>query len=173
MLLVVPVIASGQSFKQNGESGGLGHGEVFSPFKDNPKDSTKKSVVVPKEIHQWKVDRKFGRKMEINADTLQFMFQNRHLTEGENGEYNFLGSMGTPRQTRIYFNRPTTTKFDFLQPYDHFYTTPDRFIFTDTKSPYTNLTYHSSGNKVDGDDHIRAYFTTNAGKHFGIGFLFD
>jgi hypothetical protein len=173
MLLVVPVIASGQSFKQNGESGGLGHGEVFSPFKDNPKDSTKKSVVVPKEIHQWKVDRKFGRKMEINADTLQFMFQNRHLTEGENGEYNFLGSMGTPRQTRLYFNRPTTTTFDFLQPYDHFYTTPDRFIFTDTKSPYTNLTYHSSGNKVDGDDHIRAYFTTNAGKHFGIGFLFD
>ena len=173
MLLVVPVIASGQSFKQNGESGGLGHGEVFSPFKDNPKDSTKKSVVVPKEIHQWKVDRKFGRKMEINADTLQFMFQNRHLTEGENGEYNFLGSMGTPRQTRLYFNRPTTTTFDFLQPYDHFYTTPDRFIFTDTKSPYTNLTYHSSGNKVDGDDHIRAYFTTNAGKHFGVGFLFD
>lgn len=173
MLLVMPVIASGQSFKQNGESGGLGHGEVFSPFKDNPKDSTKKSVVVPKEIHQWKVDRKFGRKMEINADTLQFMFQNRHLTEGENGEYNFLGSMGTPRQTRLYFNRPTTTTFDFLQPYDHFYTTPDRFIFTDTKSPYTNLTYHSSGNKVDGDDHIRAYFTTNAGKHFGVGFLFD
>ena len=173
MLLAVPVIASGQSFKQNGESGGLGHGEVFSPFKDNPKDSTKKSVVVPKEIHQWKVDRKFGRKMEINADTLQFMFQNRHLTEGENGEYNFLGSMGTPRQTRLYFNRPTTTTFDFLQPYDHFYTTPDRFIFTDTKSPYTNLTYHSSGNKVDGDDHIRAYFTTNAGKHFGVGFLFD
>ncbi|MBQ5626753.1 MAG: putative porin [Bacteroidaceae bacterium] len=173
MLLVVPVIASGQSFKQNGESGGLGHGEVFSPFKDNPKDSTKKSVVVPKEIHQWKVDRKFGRKMEINADTLQFMFQNRHLTEGENGEYNFLGSMGSPRQTRLYFNRPTNTTFDFLQPYDHFYTTPDRFIFTDTKSPYTNLTYHSSGNKVDGDDHIRAYFTTNAGKHFGVGFLFD
>ena len=173
MLLVVPVIASGQSFKQNGESGGLGHGEVFSPFKDNPKDSTKKSVVVPKEIHQWRVERKFGRKIEINADTLQFMFQNRHLTEGENGEYNFLGCMGTPRQTRIYFNRPTTTTFDFLQPYDHFYTTPDRFIFTDTKSPYTNLTYHSSGNKVDGDDHIRAYFTTNAGRHFGIGFLFD
>ena len=172
LIFTIPVLASGQNFKQS-DSGGLGHGEVFSPFKNNPKDSTKKEIVVPKEIHQWKVDRRFGRKIEINADTLQFMFQNRHLTEGENGEYNFLGSMGTPRQTRIYFNRPTTTSFDFLQPYDHFYTTPDRFIFTDTKSPYTNLTYHSSGNKVDGDDHIRAYFTTNAGKRFGIGFLFD
>ena len=81
--------------------------------------------------------------------------------------------MGTPRQTRIFFNRPTDTSFDFLQPYDYFYTTPDRFIFTDTKSPYTNLTYHSSGNKVDGDDRFRAYFTTNAGKKFGVGFLFD
>ena len=176
ILFVMPLIASGQSFKQNtdgGGGGGLGHGEVFSPFKDNPKDTTKSKLVVPKEIHQWNVDRKFGNKIEINADTLQFMFQNWHLTEGENGEYNFLGSMGTPRETRIFFNRPTSTTYSFLQPYDYFYTTPDRFIFTDTKSPYTNLSYHSSGNKVDGDDRFKAYFSTNAGKHFGVGFIFD
>lgn len=174
MFLVVPAIASGQSFKQNTDGGGgLGHGEVFSPFKNTPKDSTKSQLKVPQEIHQWKVDSRFGIKREINADTLQFMFQNWHLTEGENGEYNFLGNMGTPRETRLYFNRPTSTTYDFLQPFDYFYTTPDRFIFTDTKSPYTNLSYHSSGNKVDGDDRFRAYFSTNAGKHFGVGFLFD
>ena len=177
LVFVVPAIVNGQSLKtmnSDGSGGGLGHGEVFNPFKDSGhRDSTKKAVTVPKEIHQWKIDRRLGRRIEIEADTLQFMFQNRHLTEGINGEYNHLGSMGTPRQTRIFFNRPTSTTFDFLQPYDHFYTTPDRFIFTDTKSPYTNLTYHSSGNKVDGDDHIRAYFTTNAGKKFGVGFLFD
>ena len=177
LVFVVPAIVNGQSLKRmnsDGSGGGLGHGEVFNPFKEGShRDSTKKDVTAPKEIHQWKIDRRFGRRIEIEADTLQFMFQNRHLTEGVNGEYNYLGSMGTPRQTRIFFNRPTSTTFDFLQPYDHFYTTPDRFIFTDTKSPYTNLTYHSSGNKVDGDDHIRAYFTTNAGKKFGVGFLFD
>ena len=177
LVFVIPAIVNGQSLKtmnSDGSGGGLGHGEVFNPFKDSGhRDSTKKAVTAPKEIHQWKIDRRLGRRIEIEADTLQFMFQNRHLTEGINGEYNHLGSMGTPRQTRIFFNRPTSTTFDFLQPYDHFYTTPDRFIFTDTKSPYTNLTYHSSGNKVDGDDHIRAYFTTNAGKKFGVGFLFD
>lgn len=174
ILFALPTIVCGQSFKQNTDSGGgLGHGEMFSPFKNNPKDSTKNEVIVPKEIHQWKVDRLFGNRIDINADTLQFMFQNWHLTEGANGEYNFLGNMGSPRETRIYFNRPTSTTYDFLQPFDYFYTTPDRFIFTDTKSPYTNLSYHSSGNKVNGDDRFRAYFTTNAGKHFGIGFLFD
>ena len=152
---------------------GLGSGETFNPFKKNERDSSKVELRVPQEIHQWKIDRKFGEVKPIDADTMQHMFQNSHLTEGTYSEFNFLGSMGTPRLTRIFFNRPTDTTFDFVAPYDYFYTTPDRFIFTDTKSPYTNLTYHSSGNKVDGDDRFRAYFTTNAGKKFGAGFLFD
>ncbi len=177
ILIALPAISWGQRIQghqlEDKPSSGLGSGEVFSPFKKNEKDSTKKELNVPKEIHQWRVDARFGKKQEINADTLQHLFQNWHLTEGTYGEYNFLGSMGTPRQTRIFFNRPVENDFDFLQPYDYFYTTPDEFIFTDTKSPYTNLSYHSSGNKVDGDDRFRAYFTTNAGKHFGAGFLFD
>lgn len=158
---------------ENNNHSGFGTGEVFSPFKKNEKDSAKVEVNVPKEIHQWRVNEHTGEVMPINADTLQHLFQNSHLTEGINGEYNFLGNMGTPRQSRIFFNRDTETTYDFLQPYDYFVTSPGSFIFTDTKSPYTNLTYHSSGNKVDGDDRFRAYFTTNAGKHFGAGFLFD
>ena len=177
ILVALPLLTWGQHIQghqlEENNGNGLGSGEVFSPFKKNNKDSTKTEINVPKEIHQWRVDRKFGVKHEVNADTLQHMFQNTHLTEGINGEYNYLGNMGTPRQTRIFFNRPTGSSFDFLQPYDYFYTSADRFLFTDTKSPYTSLTYHSSGNKVDGDDRFRAYFSTNAGKHFGIGFLFD
>lgn len=176
LILVLPTASYTQSLQQHQlekRSDGLGHGEVFSPFKDNTKDSTKTDIIVPMEIHQWNIDSKLGIPREINADTLQYMFQNWHLTEGVNGEYNFLGNMGTPRQSRLFFDRPTDTKFDFMQPYDYFYITPDEFIFTDTKSPYTNLSYHSSGNKVDGDDRFRAYFSTNAGKHFGIGFIFD
>lgn len=177
LLTMLPAMLCGQHIQQHqleGKHGvGFGSGETFSPFKDNRKDSTKQELNVPKEIHQWRIGKNLGEPVSINADTLQYMFQNWHLTEGPNGEYNFLGNMGTPRQSRIFFNRPTTTSYNFLQPYDYFYTRPDKFIFTDTKSPYTNLSYHSSGNKVDGDDRFRAYFTTNAGKHFGIGFLFD
>ena len=177
LLFLCPATILGQHIQQHQledtPKSGLGSGETFSPFKKNDKDSTKVEVNVPKEIHQWHVNERTGETETMNADTLQHMFQNSHLTEGVNGEYNFLGNMGTPRQSRIFFNRPTGTEYDFLQPYDYFYTRPGRFIFTDTKSPYTNLTYHSSGNKVDGDDRFRAYFTTNAGKHFGAGFLFD
>lgn len=152
---------------------GLGSGEIFNPFHKAPKDSSKMNLKVPTEIHQWHIDEQFGTVIPVNADTLQYLFQNQAQTEGPNGEYNILGNMGSPRQSRIFFNRPTDTMFDFLAPYDYFVTRPGELFFTDTKSPYTNLTYHTSGNKVDGDDRFRAYFARNAGKKFGIGGLFD
>ena len=81
--------------------------------------------------------------------------------------------MGSPRQSRIFFHRTELPEFNFLKPYDYFVTPIDKFYFTDTKSPYTNLSYNESGNKITGDDRFRAYFATNAGKKFGVGFLFD
>lgn len=153
--------------------GGFGSGEIFNPFHKAPKDSNNVNLTVPKEIHQWHIDEALGTVIPVNADTLQYMYQNWAQTEGMNGEYNILGNMGSPRQSRIFFNRPTTTTFDFLAPYDYFITRPGELFFTDTKSPYTNLTYHTSGDKVDGDDRFRAYFSRNAGKHFGIGGMFD
>ncbi len=154
-------------------TGGFGDGEIFNPFHKAHSDSNKVNLKVPMEIHQWHIEEDFGNIIPVNADTLQYAFQNWHQTEGVRGEYNTLGNMGSPRQSRIFFDRPTTTAFDFLQPYDYFVTRPGEIFFTDTKSPYTNISYHTSGNKVDGDDRLRIYFATNAGKKFGVGGMFD
>lgn len=177
LICLLPVAIWGQVTQdhqyESHKEAGIGSGEIFSPFRDNPNDSTKRELKVPMDIRQWHINEQTGNIIPVDADTLQYMFQNWHLTEGVNGEYNFLGNMGTPRQTRIFFNRPTTTRFDFIQPYDYFYLRPDEFYFIDTKSPYTNLSYHSSGNRTNGDDRFRAYFSTNAGKKFGVGFFID
>ncbi len=164
---LLPCIAIAQNVE------GFGSGEEFNPFYKAEKDSSKRNLKVPIEIHQWHIDELFGEVTPVNADTLQYMYQNWHQTEGMNGEYNTLGNMGSPRQSRIFFSRPTNTVFDFLAPYDYFVTRPGELFFTDTKSPYTNLTYHTSGSRVDGDDRFRAYFATNAGKKFGVGGMFD
>lgn len=152
---------------------GAGSGEIFNPLRNQSDTTSSSEKIVPKEIHQWHIDDFLGDVEPVNADTLQYLFQNWHQTEGEKSEYNFLGNMGTPRESRMFFNRPSDTQFHFLQPYDYFYWHPNKFFFTDTKSPYTKIDYHTSGNRVSGDDRIRIYFTTNAGKKFGIGFLFD
>lgn len=177
LLLFIPFVANGQSFTQatkigSGNATGFGSGALFNPYGE--KDTTKSEhKEVPMEIHQWHIDELLGNTIKVNADTLQHLYQNWHMTEGMNGEYNFLGNMGAPRQSRIFFNRPTCTTYDFLQPYDYFIVNPNEIFFTDTKSPYTNLSYNESGDKITGDDRFRAYFATNAGKKFGVGFLFD
>lgn len=176
LLCALPCTITGQSqqsIRRDGGNkiGGFGSGEVFDPFS---KDTTKhEHVTAPKEIHQWHIDELTGDVLPVNADTLPHLFQNWHMTEGMHGEYNFLGNMGSPRLSRLFFDRPSNTVYNFLQPYDYFMVRPGELFFTDTKSPYTNLSYHNSGNKMIGDDRFRAYFATNAGKHFGVGFLFD
>ncbi len=164
---LLPCIASGQNAE------GFGSGEVFNPFYKAERDSSKRNLKIPTEIRQWHIDELFGEVTPVNADTLQYMYQNWHQTEGMNGEYNTLGNMGSPRQSRIFFNRPGNTEYNFLAPYDYFVTRPNEMFFTNTKSPYTNLTYHTSGNRSDGDDRFRAFFTTNVGKKLGIGGMFD
>ena len=171
-LLVAAMLFAAQSILAQ-SSEGLGSGEIFNPFHKHKSDSSKSNLKVPTEIHQWHIDELLGDVVPVNADTLQYQFQNWQRTEGANGEYNTLGNMGAPRQTRIFFNRPVTTAYDFLQPYDYFVTRPGELFFTDTKSPYTNISYHTSGNKVDGDDRLKIYFATNAGKKFGVGGMFD
>ncbi len=128
---------------------------------------------VPVELNQWTLSPRLGNVEPAEVDTVYHLFQNEHLTDGMNGEYNFLGNLGSPRQSRIFFNREESTQRFFTDVYSFFYKKPDQFRFTDTKSPFTNLSYHSAGDKLTGDDHLKAYFATNAGRQFGVGFLLD
>ena len=79
LLCLLPVTLLGQELQQHQHEGhkeaGIGSGEVFSPFRDNSKDSTSSNLKVPKEIRQWHVDEYSGNVIPVNADTLQFMFQ--------------------------------------------------------------------------------------------------
>lgn len=177
ILSILPFVLPAQSINDNLDrkenENGFGSGEVYSPFKKNQRDSTKTELIVPQDIRQWHIDALSGETIPTDADTMQHLFQNWHNTDGMNGEYNYLGNMGSPRLSRIFFHRRALPDFDFLAPYDYFINTPEEFYFTDTKSPYSNISYHESGDKINGDDRFRAYFATNAGKQFGAGFLYD
>lgn len=142
-------------------------------FARKDTSNAKEGKVVPIEVHQWKINEQFGDVILQNADTLMHGFQNAHFTYGRNGEYNTLGGFGSPRLSRIYMNRTQNSRFMFVDPYSYWYTRVEDFNFTNTKSPYTNITYQENGSKENGDDRIRAYFATNISKNAGIGFKLD
>lgn len=154
---------AGSGFMENGGTNHFSWG----------RDSTETDEDIPVGLFMWRLDERLGNVVPAENDTMPHHFQNANLTEGYTGQYTTLGNLGSPRFSRIFMERPAAEQFLFLQPFDYFYTTPSNFLFANTKSPITNLSYHSCGSREDGEDRLRAYFASNINKVAGIGFKLD
>lgn len=151
------------TFDQQGLTGDRGIG----------RDSTVVDRGVPRDVKMFHIDPILGNIIPVDTDTAVYNFQNLHFTDGMNGEYNHLGNMGSPRQSRIFFNRESNGQFLFTDALDFFLTTPEEFFFTNTKSPWSNISYYRAGNKRNGEERFKGRFGVNAGKRTGFGLNVD
>ena len=87
---------------------------------------------IPRGLHVWTVDNKFGDIRKAEPDTLSYLFPNSIFTTGHYGEYNTTGNLGAPRINRIFIDRKQSGPFIFTQPYDFFIKQPNEFHFTNT-----------------------------------------
>ena len=151
------------------------NGETMDGFMnmDPDKDSTVIERKVSHEYYQWTINTNTGLPDIIQPDTLHHSFHNVHLTEGMYGTYSHLGNMGSPRLSRLYFEREKPDDFIFDAPYDFWIKNPDQFRFTDTKTPHVSIDYYKGGNKRTGEEHIKGYFAANFNRKVGIGFDLD
>ncbi len=143
-----------------------------SAFENDSTETTN----VPEGIYVWTIDSRFGDIRPAQYDTIPHQFQNDNFTSGTTGHYNFTGNLGAPRISRYFTEQGAnmqTNPFIFKLPYDFFVKETENLLFTNTKSPFTNITYHSCGNKTNGEDRIRALFSVNSGKRLGLGFKAD
>lgn len=148
-------------------------GNMTSRNKTNRKDSLKNEKEIPEGIKVWTIDHRFGDRKAAVPDTLSHMFMNTVFTTGLRGEYNTTGNLGAPRINRIFTDQKNEGQFIFTQPFDFFITPIGQFHFTNTLSPFTNITYNTAGNRLNGEDHLTTKFGVNAGKKLGVGFKFD
>lgn len=136
-------------------------------------DSLGTDKEIPEGIHVWTVDPRFGDRVEAKPDTASHMFMNSIFTTGMRSEYNSTGNLGAPRQARLFIDRMENNNFIFVNPYDYVVTPVEKFQFTNTLSPLTNISYNNCGNRTNGEDHFKTKFAVNAGKRLGIGLLID
>jgi len=160
------------SYNQIDERGNVTQRGDNQNFNKHNNDTTRNKEI-PKGLYTWTLDRKFGDRIFVEPDTLPHLFMNTTFNSGIYGEYNHTGSNYTPRLSRIFLNRPETDIFFFTQPYSFVEKRPDKFLFMNTLSPYTNVLYDNCGDKTNGEDHIDAKFAVNAGKQINVGFDLD
>ena len=177
-LLLTPVTGKAQidNFSQQNQ----GYNEEYGRMENGGsnhfswgRDTTKSDKPIPIGLFMWNIDKRLGDITHVEADTMMYRFQNFNNTDGISGSYNTLGNLGSPRMNRLFMDREVFSETFFMEPYSFFYTPVNKFMFTNTKSPFTNLSYHRAGNTQDGEDRVRAYFASNINKLSGIGFLLD
>lgn len=171
MCALMSAIVYGQSYNQMDTNGNISTRNENG--RNNKKDSLGSDKEIPIGLKVWTIDSRFGDRIEALPDTMPNMYMNSIFTTGMRGEYNTLGNLGSPRINRIFIDRPLASQFIFTDPYDFFLTPIDKFQFTNTLSPITNISYDECGNKTNGEDHLKALFAVNANKRLGLGFKFD
>ena len=141
----------------------------------NPIDTTAvvDASTVPVGLSSWTIDERFGNKIQVPVDTLQFGFQNSNDNGGPTGHFTHLGNLGSPRISHVFFERKETTQEFFTDPYSFSYNTLGTVTYTNTKSPFTNLTYYKLGSGRRAEEQFKAYFAVNVNKRLGFGFDID
>lgn len=128
---------------------------------------------LPPKLYMWTISETLGERTIIPADTASLNFQSTNLVEGMQGHYNYLGNLGAPRQSRLFFERRNDYPTIFIAPLSFFYFRPDQFKFTNSNVPFTNLTYYKAGSRINGEDRFKSYFSVNANKRMAFGFNID
>lgn len=167
------IVAYAQSSNMSATTGDLLRSNGTLNQMNANTDSLGTDKEIPVGLKVWTVDERFGDRQTAVPDTLQHMYMNSVFTTGTRGEYTTTGNLGAPRINRIFIDRVVPQQFMFTQPYDYFVTPVSQFLFTNTLSPITNLTYDECGDRTNGEDHLKALFAVNAGKKLGVGFKFD
>ena len=171
LLFLAVLPAHSQVLNQIDEMGNISqYDQNNQNFNPHNNDTTKKNKEIPRGIHVWTIDRKFGDIRPVEVDTMPHLYMNTTLNTGVHGEYNTTGNNYTARLNRIYIDRPEPQQFMFNEVYSYVNKAPDELHFTNTLSPLTNLSYDNCGDKQTGEDHLQAKFAVNAGKRIGLGF---
>ena len=175
LLILVCGISSAQNAFQQYGSSASGMSNDRYDRNGNPIDTTavNDASTIPVSLNSWIVDERFGYIIPVPVDTLQFGFQGINDTGGPTGHYTFLGNIGSPRFSHVFFERPDVTQEFFTDPYDFSYITPGKIRYTNTKSPFTNITYYRNGSSRYANERFKAYFAVNVNKKLGFGFNID
>jgi hypothetical protein len=120
-------------------------------------------------INYWRITRRTGEIVAGNPDTLLTDYFNRTHVEGASIATAYLGNLGLPAESRIFFEREERSQFLFADPYSIYALSPDKFNFINTKTPHSNVSYQRAGGRQNREERLQALLTLNIGKKLNLG----
>ena len=127
---------------------------------------------LPIEIRSWKIDQRLGIADSCSIeDTVVTSYQDNNPVNRYSIANSWTGNLGSPVQSKIFFDRTRKTAFPLANSYDAYAIDVEDIVFFNTKTPYANLTYRTALPRFMEEDYFSALFSMNFNKYFNVGGL--
>ena len=124
-------------------------------------------------INYWHITERTGEIYPVRPDTFLTDYFNRTNVEGFGISIAYLGNLGLPLESRVFFEREDRSDFLFSDNFRAYLKQPDKFNFVNTKIPYSNISYQSAGSQNNKEERFQAFLAVNLGKKLNIGTSVD
>lgn len=124
-------------------------------------------------VKTWRIADKFASVDSIPVDTAHLNFQDINSIDRFSISNSFNGNLGSPIQSKIYFDRPESNDFLFSNAYYPYIYQIETFTFYNTKTPFSQLKYLTGGSNYRKEEQIAFLFTANANKKLNFGTTLD
>ncbi|MGV8962282.1 MAG: putative porin [Candidatus Saccharimonadaceae bacterium] len=132
---------------------------------DSTKDLTRFTI--------WKIDERTGERYPAIPDTILYNYQQTTLADGQSVAMGYLGNLGSPAFSKLFFDRGEGSNFVFYDAYYLYNKTPESQLFFNTRVPYSRINYQRAGGNVDKEERLETRFAMNFNRHLNVGFDLD
>lgn len=165
IFLISVSTASGQGFESIGGR--------TSAQGNKPSLESTVPMQLPIDVRSWHIDQHLGTADTCSVDTAITNYQDNNPVDKYSIANSWTGNLGSPVQSKIFFDRTQKTRFIFANPYDAYAINVEDVPFFNTKTPYANLTYRTSLPRYREEDNFRALYSMNFNKYLNVGGLFN
>ncbi len=129
---------------------------------DTTKDLTRYNV--------WRINERTGERYTATPDTLLYNYQQTTLPDGNSVAMGYLGNLGSPVISKLFFDRGEGSQFFFYDAYYPYNMDVDKQLFFNTRIPYSRINYQRSGSNMNKEERLETRFTMNFNRHLNFGF---
>jgi hypothetical protein len=173
LLLFIIGITNGQN-SSNSTGGRMDNETGDGQSKGDDESKEKEDIYVPSKIRIWKLEDQFSSIRPLVFDTATYNFHNYNPIFKKSISNNYLGYLGAPYESNLFFDRTKKSDYYFLQNSDAYRRTSSDVEYFNTTTPYSNLMY-TQGSQGTGryEQTFSAFFTQNIDSTTNIGFRFN
>jgi hypothetical protein len=131
------------------------------------------AIDTTRRFNYWRITERTGEIIPFVPDTFLTGYFHRTNAEGLASSAAYLGNLGLPLESRVFFEREDRSDFLFADNYWVYLKHPDRFDFINTKIPHSNLSYQTAGSNIRKEERFQTFLALNFNKSLNMGFYVD